>query len=81
MENNHTVSYYLKHFLKLIPEITPLGIAFFKGRLQTAKLTPLHKLIMRFAMFALPEIQNGDFINPVVVRNWTDGLFSRMEIA
>jgi menaquinone-dependent protoporphyrinogen IX oxidase len=75
MENNHTVSYYLKHFLKIVPGIAPLGISFFKGRLNTAKLNPFHRLIMWFAMFSLPEIQNGDFLNPAAIRAWAESLF------
>lgn len=34
MENNHTASYYLKRILKAAPGISPLGISFFKGRLN-----------------------------------------------
>ena len=79
MENNHTVSYYLKNFLKLIPGIEPLGISFFKGRLNISELTPFHRLIMRFAMFSLLEIQNGDFLNPVSIRAWVESLFSKLD--
>jgi menaquinone-dependent protoporphyrinogen IX oxidase len=75
MENNHTVSYYLKHFLKIVPGIAPLGISFFKGRLNTAELNPFHRLIMWFAMFSLPEIQNGDFLNPAAIRAWAESIF------
>jgi menaquinone-dependent protoporphyrinogen IX oxidase len=78
MKNNHTASYYLTHFLKFVPGVTPLGIAFFKGRLNTKKLTPIHRLIMRFAMFSLPEIENGDFLRPGVIESWTNSLFSRV---
>jgi menaquinone-dependent protoporphyrinogen IX oxidase len=80
MGNNHTVSYYLKHFFKLVPGIAPLGISFFKGRLNTAKLSPFHRLIMYFAMFSLPEIQNGDFLNPIAIRAWAESLFNRMKL-
>jgi menaquinone-dependent protoporphyrinogen IX oxidase len=75
MENNHTVSYYLKQFYKFIPGITPLSIAFFKGRLDTAKLSLAHRLIMRFAMFTLPEIQNGNYLNQAIIRHWTENVF------
>lgn len=77
MENNHTASYYLKHFLKLVPGIAPLGISFFNGRLNMAELSPLHRLIMRFAMYALPEIQNGDFLDTAIIRAWAEGLFEK----
>lgn len=74
MENNHTVSYYLKQLFKFIPGITPLSIAFFKGRLDIAKLSLTHRLIMRFAMFTLPEIQNGNYLNQTIIRDWTENV-------
>jgi hypothetical protein len=81
MENNHTALYYLKHFLKLVPGISPLGISFFKGRLNMAKLSTFHRLVMRFAMFALPEIQNGDYLNQVLIRDWVERLYAQMKFA
>ena len=76
MENNHTLSYYLKHFLKNVPKVTPAGIAFFKGCLNIESLSFMHRMIMRIAMFALPEIKDGDFLNPDSIKSWTDGLFT-----
>lgn len=70
MENSHTASYYLKNFLKIIPEITPSSIAFFKGRLDIESLSLLHRLIMHLAMFTLPEIENGDFLRQEEVASW-----------
>jgi len=80
MENNHTASYYLKRFLKFIPNVTPSGVAFFNGSLNVKKLTPVHRLIMCFAMFSLPEITNGDFLRPLTVKSWTQRLFHRMKM-
>ena len=70
MENNHTASYYLKHFLKLIPGITPSSIAFFKGRLDIKSMSLLHRIIMSIAMFSLPEIENGDFLRQEEIASW-----------
>ena len=81
MEDTHTVSYYLKHFLKIIPEIRPLNVAFFKGCLNTEIINPFHRLIMMFAMFTLPEIKTGDFLNPVGIRAWTESLFDKIKTA
>ncbi len=75
MERNHTARYYLDHFRKLIPGIRPVAVAFFKGRLSTAELKPLHWLIMRVAMFSLPEIGDGDYLSPEQIRSWAAGLF------
>ncbi len=74
MEKNHTVSYYLKHFLLLLTDVTPLGIAFFNGRLNFQKLSPIHRFIMAFAMFSLPEIKEGDFLSPVAIRYWSNSI-------
>lgn len=79
MEENHTAAYSLEHFLKLVPGMEPVGIAFFRGRQNTADLNTLHRLIMRFAMFALPEIKNGDDLDPVVMRTWAEEMFGRMK--
>lgn len=79
MERTHTASYYLEHFLELIRGITPVGIAFFKGNLNLAGLSPVHRLLMRFAIFSLPEIQEGQFLNPDVVRDWAEDLSTHLE--
>jgi menaquinone-dependent protoporphyrinogen oxidase len=79
MERTHTASYYLGHFLDLIPGIEPLGIAFFKGNLQMARLSSLHRLLMRFAIFSLPEIQEGEFLDSDLVSDWAEDLAARLE--
>jgi menaquinone-dependent protoporphyrinogen IX oxidase len=79
MENNHAASYYLNHFLKKIAGISPLSISFFKGGLNISKLSIFHRLVMRFAMFALPEIQNGDYLNKTAIRDWAGGLAIRLK--
>jgi menaquinone-dependent protoporphyrinogen IX oxidase len=79
MENNHAASYYLRHFLKIIPGISPLSFSFFKGRLNISKLSLFHFIIMRFAMFALPEIQKGDYLNKTAIRDWTGRLVNRLK--
>jgi menaquinone-dependent protoporphyrinogen oxidase len=79
MERTHTADYYLEHFLKLIPGIAPLGIGFFKGNLDLARLSPVHRLIMRFAIFSLPEIQEGQYLDSELVRAWAETLPTRLE--
>ena len=79
MEKTHTASYYLGHFLKLLAGNEPLEIAFFRGNLNLARLSLVHRLIMRFAIFSLPEIQEGEFVNSDVVRDWAEGLSNALE--
>jgi hypothetical protein len=78
MKRNHMVSYYLQHFLKNIPGVKPLGLAFFKGRLHTKELRLVHGLIMRLAMFSLPEIRDGDYLNPIAIRAWAKNIHTGM---
>jgi menaquinone-dependent protoporphyrinogen IX oxidase len=70
MEKNHTASYCLTCFLKIMPGIPPLSISFFKGRLNICRLSMFHRLIMQLAMFALPEIKNGDYLNKAAIQDW-----------
>ena len=80
MENNHTASYYLKHFFRLAPGVKPAGTAFFKGRLDTSKLSFIHRLIMALAMYSLPEIKNGNFLNPGVIKAWAEDVIAGMDV-
>lgn len=71
----------IKRFLKKnLTALTCMQVAFFKGCLNVEKLTPIHRLIMWVAMVSLPEITNGDFLNPVIIESWTKSLFSRMKM-
>ncbi|MBC8185216.1 hypothetical protein H8E88_29330 [candidate division KSB1 bacterium] len=76
MEKAHTSSYYFDHFLKLIPQIEPVSIAFFKGNLNLSRLKFIHKIIMHIAMILMKEIKEGEFINPDAVADWTENLYS-----
>jgi len=75
MERGHAYSYYLKHFLRRVPHIQPVAVAFFKGRLDLSRLSVLHTLIMKLAMVSMQEIKEGEFINPVAVRHWAKHLY------
>jgi hypothetical protein len=76
MEKNHTSAFYLKQLQSLIDGVSPISVAFFKGNLELKKMSLQHWLIMKFAMFFLPEIEEGSFINPEIVREWSDSLFT-----
>lgn len=75
MERGHAYPYYLKHFLRRVPHIQPVAVAFLKGRLDFTRLSVLHTLIMKLAMVSMQEIEEGEFINPVAVREWTEDLY------
>ncbi|MCD4676983.1 MAG: flavodoxin domain-containing protein [Desulfobacula sp.] len=74
MEKNHTSSFYLNNLYPLIDGITPANIAFFKGNLNLNKLKFLQWVIMKFAMFFLPEVKEGTFVSQNSVTKWSDDL-------
>ena len=74
MADNQTAGYYLRHFFKIIPEIGPIGIASFRGRLNTERLNLFYRMIIRFAKFALPGIQDGDSLNSVAKKFRSEGI-------
>jgi hypothetical protein len=44
-----------------------------------SKLSMFHYLVMRFAKFALPEIQNGDYLNKAAIQEWSGCLAARLK--
>jgi menaquinone-dependent protoporphyrinogen IX oxidase len=74
MERNHTSSYYIKQLKKSIPNINPFTIAFFKGDLNSKKMILPHRFIMFIAKTYLPDIKEGEFVNPKVVQEWSMNL-------
>jgi menaquinone-dependent protoporphyrinogen IX oxidase len=74
MEKGHTSGYYLDRFLRHVPQVRPVEIAFFKGNLPLNKLVWRHRMIMRLAMYLMPEIRPGDYLNADEVRAWASNL-------
>lgn len=73
----HTSYYYLKQFLKLIPKVEPVSIAFFKGRLDFSRITFIQRMIMSVALRLSDEIQKGEFLSPNAARAWAEELHER----
>ena len=72
MEKKHTASFYTDNLKKIINGQNPVGLAFFKGNLDLSKLSLMHWFIMKLAMFFMPEIKEGNFINQGTVHKWSD---------
>jgi menaquinone-dependent protoporphyrinogen IX oxidase len=71
MARGHTSKYSLDHFMRHIPQIRPVGVAFFKGNLHLEELTWRHRVVMRLAMYLMPEIRPGHYLNADEVRTWS----------
>jgi menaquinone-dependent protoporphyrinogen oxidase len=80
MEKGHTSEYYLDRFLGHVPQIRPLSIAFFKGNLHLGKLAWRHRMIMRLAMYLMPEIRPGDYLNEEEVKAWARSVASDIRV-
>jgi menaquinone-dependent protoporphyrinogen oxidase len=78
MEKGHTTGYYVEHFLRYLPGIRPVAVAFFKGNLHLDRLSWRHRMIMRLAMYLMPEIRPGDYLNGDEVEAWAGGLASSL---
>jgi len=73
----HTSHFYLKQFLKLVPNVEPVSIAFFKGRLDFGRINFIQRMIMTVALRLSDEIQKGEFLSPSAARAWAETLHAR----
>ena len=46
-EKSHAASFYRNQLKKIIPNINPLSVAVFKGRLDFSRLNFFHKILMK----------------------------------
>ena len=76
----HTSWYYVRQFLKLMPKVEPVSIAFFKGRLDFSRINFTQRMIMSVALRLSDEIQKGEFLNPRAARGWAEEMHSRFSV-
>jgi len=65
-----TVESYLGPALKSAPQVKPVSVAFFKGKLEYTKLNILQQLFVMLVIGATP----GDFRDWEAIRAWAAGL-------
>jgi hypothetical protein len=76
----HTSWIYLKLYLRLMPKVEPVSIAFFKGRLDFSRINFTQRMTMSVALRLSDEIQKGEFLNPSAARAWAEELHSRFTV-
>lgn len=76
MEKAHASSRYLKSLSKIVPEIKPVGVGFFKGRLNFSRLGFFSRMVMRFMAWMTEAVREGEYLNPEIIREWSRGLCS-----
>ncbi len=69
-ENYATVKNYLDPALRKAPQVKPVSVGFFAGKLDYRKLNLLSRLFVQFVIGAQP----GDFRNWEGIRAWATGL-------
>jgi flavodoxin len=70
MEYTHTVQYYLKHLSKHTGSIKPLGVGFFRGKMDLAGLSLKEKLATYFIMIFIKDFEEKDYTNPKAIADW-----------
>lgn len=78
MDKTHSLGYYERRRRRNTPDINPLSIAFFKGRLVLSKLPLGPRLFMKLVTLFTAKEQEGEFLNPAVVRAWAEELAGRL---
>jgi menaquinone-dependent protoporphyrinogen IX oxidase len=73
-ENYATVKNYLPTALKAAPMVKPVSVAFFGGKLDIMRLSLWQKLFVMIVVQAQP----GDYRNWTFIREWANGLNTRL---
>ncbi|MHB0878732.1 MAG: flavodoxin domain-containing protein [Anaerolineae bacterium] len=69
-ESHTSVAAYVDPILAQAPEVLPVGVGFFAGKLDYARLDPLTRLYVRL-LFGTPA---GDYRNWEAIRGWAKSL-------
>lgn len=78
-EKSHALAHYLLPLVERVPEIKPVSIGFFKGRLDFKKLDFLSQMTFRLITMFTSEIREGDFVNWDVLREWTEQVYPALK--
>jgi len=72
-----SVTNYVQPAIQSAPDVTPVSIAFFNGKLDYGRLNIFERWFVRLAFNA----QEGDFRNWQLIRDWSEGLSPALEAA
>ena len=72
-----SVTNYVQPALQSAPDVTPVSIAFFNGKLDYGRLNVFERWFVRLVFNA----QEGDFRNWQLIRGWSEGLSPALEAA
>ena len=70
-QKSHTCSFYRKQLSKIIPNVKPVSVAVFKGRLDFGRLNFFHKVLMKFITWIVKEVEIEEYLNPNAISEWS----------
>jgi len=73
-EKGHLLSAFLIPALKRFPQIKPVSVGVFRGKLDYSKLDPISWLVMKLIWLVYKRAPEGDFRNWEAIRSWTASL-------
>jgi menaquinone-dependent protoporphyrinogen IX oxidase len=73
-EKTHLVSTLIDCLLGAAPEVSPVGIAVFRGKMEYASVDVVGRLVLRLTRLLFSAAPQGDFRNWSVIRSWASTL-------
>jgi len=73
-EKTHLLSAFLDPILKKVPEVKPVGVGVFRGKLDYSKLDFISSLVMKLIWLIYKRAPEGDFRNWAAITSWAASL-------
>ena len=79
-EKTHLISVFLDELLESAPEVKPVSVAFFRGKLDYNELDLISRSVMKLIRLIYRRAPEGDFRNWQAIRSWATTLSAAMAI-
>ena len=73
-ERTHLLSVFLEPVLKRAPQVKPVSVGVFRGKLDYSKLNLIGWLVMKLIWLFYKRAPEGDFRNWEAIRSWAASL-------
>ena len=73
-EKTHLLSAFLEPILKKVPQVKPVGVGVFRGKLDYNKLDFISSLVMKLIWLIYKRAPEGDFRNWAAITSWAASL-------
>lgn len=79
-DRTHLLSTFLDQLLASTPQVAPVSVAVFRGKLDYAELDPVSWLVMRLIRLVYGRAPAGDHRDWSVIRSWAQGLGPQLHL-